>query len=144
MDHDEIADLFAALGPVTVRRMFGGKGIYHRGLIVAVEIRDGMLLKADAVTAPDFEAAGATRWTYPGKSGQPVKMPYWSIPEEPSTTPTSWRAGSGWPTRRRRAPRRVGPHDPDGRRVPLPSIAVPRQRGSHAATRSTTSLSMPR
>ncbi len=82
MDHDEIADLFAALGPVTVRRMFGGQGVYHRGLIVAVELRDGMLLKADAASAPAFEAAGATQWTYPGKAGKPVRMPYWSIPDD--------------------------------------------------------------
>jgi len=82
MDDTEIEEMFSALGPVTVRRMFGGKGIYHRGRIVAIELRDGMLLKADAVSAPAFEAAGATRWAYPGKTGKAVNMPYWSIPDD--------------------------------------------------------------
>jgi DNA transformation protein len=82
MDRIEIEEMFAALGPVTIRRMFGGKGVYHRGLIVALEVRGEMLLKADAVSAPDFEAAGARRWAYDGKGGKAVQMPYWSIPED--------------------------------------------------------------
>lgn len=41
-----------------------------------------MLLKADETSAPEFAAAGATQWTYEGKTGKPVKMPYWSIPDE--------------------------------------------------------------
>ncbi len=82
MDTEAIEEMFQALGPVSIRRMFGGKGIYHRGHIVAIELRDGVLLKADAVSAPAFEAAGATRWAYEGKTGKPVNMPYWSIPDE--------------------------------------------------------------
>ncbi len=82
MTNDDIEEMFQALGPVTVRRMFGGKGIYHMGRIVAVEVRDEMLLKADALSAPAFEAAGARRWAYAGKTGKAVNMPYWSIPED--------------------------------------------------------------
>ena len=82
MDTDAIDEMFAALGPVTVKRMFGGKGVYHRGRIVAVEVRDEMRLKADAVSAPEFEAAGAQQWCYDGKGGKVVRMPYWSIPDE--------------------------------------------------------------
>jgi DNA transformation protein len=82
MDHAEIEEMFSALGPVTIRRMFGGKGVYHRGLIVDVELRDEMLLKADAVSASQFEADGARQWTYDGKAGKVVRMPYWSIPED--------------------------------------------------------------
>ena len=82
MQNTDIEEMFSALGPVTIKRMFGGKGIYHRGRIVAVELRDEMRLKADAVTAPAFEAAGATQWTYEGKHGNPVRMPYWSVPDE--------------------------------------------------------------
>ena len=39
-----------------------------------------MLLKADIVSAPEFEAAGARRWTYAREGNPPVQMPYWSIP----------------------------------------------------------------
>ena len=56
MDNDAISDLFSGLGPVEIRRMFGGKGIYHNGLIVAIEIRGELMLKADAESAGDFVA----------------------------------------------------------------------------------------
>ena len=63
MDNRDIEEMFSALGPVAIKRMFGGKGVYFRGLILAVEVRDVMLLKADARSAPEFEAAGATQWS---------------------------------------------------------------------------------
>lgn len=81
MDRDGIEEMFQALGPVTIRRMFGDKGIYHQGRILAIDFRDEILLKADSVSAPEFEAAGCRQWTYEGKKGTPVKMPYWSVPE---------------------------------------------------------------
>jgi DNA transformation protein len=82
MDSEAIEEMFEALGPVIIKRMFGGKGIYRLGRIVAVEFKGEILLKADAVSAPQFAEAGARQWTYEGKKGQPVKMPYWSIPED--------------------------------------------------------------
>ena len=82
MQQVEIEEIFAALGLVTIRRMFGGKGVYHAGLTIALEVRGEMLLKADAATAPAFEAAGARRWVYEGKAGKVVQMPYWSVPDD--------------------------------------------------------------
>ncbi|MEZ5781767.1 MAG: TfoX/Sxy family protein [Rhizobiaceae bacterium] len=82
MDTDSILDLFAGLGPVTIRRMFGGKGIYHNGVIFALELRGDLMLKADAHSAPDFEAAGCTQWVYTNsRHGNAVAMPYWSVPD---------------------------------------------------------------
>ncbi|MET3647916.1 TfoX/Sxy family protein [Phyllobacterium ifriqiyense] len=93
MDNDAIHDLFAGLGGVSIRRMFGGKGIYFEGVIIALELSTGnILLKADEVSIPEFEAAGCEQWTYTGKSKQ-VKMPYWSVPEEAFDDPdimTEW------------------------------------------------------
>lgn len=80
MERDAIEEMFQALGPVTIRRMFGGKGIYFEGRILALEVGGEILLKADAQSAPAFEEAGSSQWTYDGKS-KPVKMPYWSIPD---------------------------------------------------------------
>lgn len=82
MDTAAIEDLFSALGPVSIRRMFGGKGIYFDGVIIAIELNDEILLKADADSAPAFAAAGARQWGYENKAGRPVLMPYWSIPDE--------------------------------------------------------------
>jgi DNA transformation protein len=83
MDRDAIEEMFQALGPVTIKRMFGGKGIYHQGRILALELHGEILLKADGESAPVFEEAGARQWTYEGKTaGKPVRMPYWSIPDD--------------------------------------------------------------
>lgn len=82
MDNAGIEEMFQSLGPVTIKRMFGGKGIYHLGRILALEVRDEILLKADEESAPEFAAAGASQWFYEGKKGAAVKMPYWSIPDE--------------------------------------------------------------
>jgi DNA transformation protein len=82
MNNIEIEEMFQSLGPVTIKRMFGGKGIYHLGRIVAVEVRGEMLLKADDKSAPEFHTAGARQWAYEGKQGKSVNMPYWSIPDD--------------------------------------------------------------
>lgn len=82
MDHDAIQELFQAVGPVTIKRMFGGKGIYADGMIIAVELRGELMLKGDALVAPDYEAAGAKQWTYVhSRHGKQVAMPYWSLPD---------------------------------------------------------------
>ena len=82
MRQDEIEEIFAALGPVSVRRMFGGQGVYHQSLMVGVEFSGELLLKTDDITAPAFEAAGSRRWTYQRKTGKPVPMSYWTIPAD--------------------------------------------------------------
>lgn len=82
MDEDYIRELFVGLGDVTIRHMFGGKGIYHHGLIVALVIDGELLLKADRLSAPEFEAAGARQWVYGSqRNRRAAAMPYWSIPE---------------------------------------------------------------
>jgi DNA transformation protein and related proteins len=80
MDNAAIEDMFVSLGPVTIKKMFGGKSVYFNGVILAIETDSEIFLKADAVSAPRFEAAGARQWTYDGK-GKLVKMPYWTVPD---------------------------------------------------------------
>jgi DNA transformation protein len=81
MDNASIEEIFEGLGPVSIRRMFGGKGIYYQELIIAIDLRGEIVLKADKTSGPAFAAAGATQWAYEGKKGKPVLMPYWSIPD---------------------------------------------------------------
>lgn len=73
--------MFQSVGPVTIKRMFGGLGIYAHGTIIAIETDGEVFLKADASTAPQFAADGARQWRYDGK-GKPVFMPYWTIPDD--------------------------------------------------------------
>lgn len=83
-DPDHIAyllELLSGLGPVSARRMFGGHGIYHDGLMIAVVVEQRPYLKADAQSRADFAAAGCEVWTYSGK-GKPIEMGYWSVPDD--------------------------------------------------------------
>ncbi|MBP7065130.1 TfoX/Sxy family protein [Ferrovibrio sp.] len=79
MEH--AAELFAPLGPIAVRRMFGGAGVYCRGVMFALIVDDTLYLKADAETKGDFEARGVGPFVYTGK-GKPVAMSYWQLPAE--------------------------------------------------------------
>src|SRR5262245_30796851 len=82
MDNDAISDLFSGLGPVSIRKLFGGRGIYHEGVIVAIELRGEIMLKGDATLAAELERAGCTQWSYShAKSGKQVSMPYWTVPD---------------------------------------------------------------
>ncbi|MGL4490133.1 MAG: TfoX/Sxy family protein [Rhizobiaceae bacterium] len=82
MDAAAIEEMFQAVGPITIKKMFGGKSMYVRGTIMAIEYQDEILLKADEQTAPQFLAAGCRQWVYEGKNGKVAAMPYWSIPDE--------------------------------------------------------------
>lgn len=82
MENDQIEEIFDRLGPVTIRRMFGGKGVYCDGRILAIVYKGELLLKADEETAPHFAEAGAVQWAYESKTGKKAFMPYWSIPDE--------------------------------------------------------------
>ena len=85
MDHDFIRDLFAPFGPVTVRRMFSGAGIFADGLMFGLVVRDVIYLKADGGNRADFERENCAPFTYTRgkKSGRPSEhaLPYWRLPE---------------------------------------------------------------
>jgi len=80
-DPDYIRELFAAFGPVLIRRMFGGAGIYADATMFAL-VADGIIfLKADAHTIPAFEREGLGPFTYSAKNGKDIAMSYWRMPD---------------------------------------------------------------
>ena len=84
-------ELLSPLGPVRVRRMFGGQGLYVDGLFMAI-IDDGQLfLKTDDTTRERFDAAGCVPFTFPDKSGQPVVTSYRRPPEDALESPALMR-----------------------------------------------------
>jgi DNA transformation protein and related proteins len=81
MDAAGIEELFEPVGPVQLKRMFGGHGIYREGRIVALEANGMIWLKADDVSKSDFEKAGSRPFTYDKKGGGVTAMSYWLLPE---------------------------------------------------------------
>ena len=57
-DLKDILDRLAALGDITGRPMFGGHGLYWRGVIFAIAYRERLYLKVDEQSKPAFEARG--------------------------------------------------------------------------------------
>ncbi len=81
MDAEHIRELFREFGDVRMRRMFGGAGLYADGLMFAL-LSDGLIyLKADAVTARDFERENCAPFQYDTKTGRRAVMSYWRLPE---------------------------------------------------------------
>jgi DNA transformation protein len=81
MDSDAIIDLFAAFGRVSVRRLFGGLGIYADAAMFALVSRGVIYLKADDETATAFQREGMGPFTYATKGGKRSILSYWRLPD---------------------------------------------------------------
>ncbi|CAA7626120.1 TfoX/Sxy family protein [Magnetospirillum sp. UT-4] len=75
-------EMFAPLGAISIRRMFGGGGIYCDGLFFALIADGDIYLKADAAFAARLTEEGSRQftWTNP-KTGKVTAMGYWRLPE---------------------------------------------------------------
>ena len=69
------------LGPVSIRRMFSGAGVFADGIMFALVSNDTLYFKADETTRADFEAEGMDAFTYATKGGRNTLISYWRAPE---------------------------------------------------------------
>lgn len=79
-DPEYVKELFSSFGPVSVRRMFGGAGIFADSLMFALVADGELYLKADERTIPAFQAEGEGPFEYGAKSRR-VVMSYWRAPD---------------------------------------------------------------
>ena len=82
MDAEFIRDLFAQFGPVTVRRMFSGAGIFRDGMMFGLIVRDELFLKVGETNLAAFEAAGEAAFSYETRTGTHTLRSYWRCPPE--------------------------------------------------------------
>ena len=75
-----LQDQLRPLGHVTVRRMFGGAGVYCDGLMFGLVSDDTLYFRVDDGNRGAFEAEGQQPFTYDGK-GRTIVLPYWRVPE---------------------------------------------------------------
>lgn len=71
-------DLLGLVGPVEARRMFGGHGIFFRGVMFGLVDDDELFLKTDERCRDRFRDAGCRMWTY----GHMEETSYWRPPDE--------------------------------------------------------------
>lgn len=75
---DYIADQLKAFGPVTMKRMFGGAGLYHQGAFFGLVADDTLYFKVDDTNKADYEAAGSG----PFKPFGTYAMSYYEVPAD--------------------------------------------------------------
>ena len=85
LDPEFIRELFTPFGPVTVKRMFGGAGIWSDGLMFGLVFDGAIFLKVDETSIPDFEREGSKPFVYTrakskGRVGR-ASLSYWRLPE---------------------------------------------------------------
>ncbi|MDZ7839655.1 MAG: TfoX/Sxy family protein [Gammaproteobacteria bacterium] len=78
---EHLHEVFSEFGRIDARRMFGGHGIFHDGLMFALVADDTLYLKADDESAYSFETRGLARFQY-NKGGGVLSMSYFEAPEE--------------------------------------------------------------
>jgi DNA transformation protein len=80
LDPDYVQELFAPFGRVSVRRMFGGAGVFADGLMIAI-VADGVIYLKAGADSSAFEREGCAPFTYNTKNGTRGVMSYWRMPE---------------------------------------------------------------
>ena len=78
MDAEGLKALFEPVGTVSVKRMFGGHGVYLDGLCFAVESGGEVYLKGDDQAKTVFADAGSAPLVYTAR-GKPMTTSYWRL-----------------------------------------------------------------
>jgi DNA transformation protein len=79
-DSRRFDDLFHHFGPINVRRMFGGEGIYAGDLMIGLVADDRIHLKTGDGNRADFEAEGCEAFSFP-RGDKVMVLPYHAVPE---------------------------------------------------------------
>ncbi len=74
-------EVFSDFGTINSRKMFGGYGIYHDGLMFGLVADDSLYLKADETTKQQFIDKDLPPFEY-DKKNKKVKLSYYLAPEE--------------------------------------------------------------
>ena len=81
MDAEDIREIFRSLGPVHIRLMFGGQGVYQGEVMFALEAYGELFLKADDESVAFFRGLGSRPFGFETKDGSRALTSYWLMPE---------------------------------------------------------------
>ena len=86
-----LKEQMAGFGPVSIRRMFGGMGVFRDGLMFALVSTDVLYFKTDEPGRDAFRAEGLAPFSYPTKTGEHTLTSYWRAPERCLDDPDEMR-----------------------------------------------------
>ena len=75
-----MADVFRLFGPVSLRRMFSGHGIFRDGIMFGLVYGETLYLKVDTENIADFRALGLPQFEYI-RQGKAIGLSYYQAPE---------------------------------------------------------------
>lgn len=78
---DFLHEVFESFGVITSRKMFGGYGIYHQGLMFGLVAEEELYLKVDSVSIREFKNRNLAPFEY-DKNGKIMQMSYHKAPDE--------------------------------------------------------------
>ncbi len=110
MDAAGLKALFEPFGVVTVKRMFGGAGIYAQGVCFAIQSDGEVFLKTDPETQESFSSAGSSPFIYNAR-GKAMTTSFWRLPSTAYEEPEELRrwAALGLEAARRAAAAKAKP-----------------------------------
>jgi DNA transformation protein len=79
-DPHRFDDLFEQFGTIAVRRLFGGEGIFVKGLIIGLVMDNRIYFKTDEATRPAYLAERCKPFTFK-KGEKRVETAYLSVPD---------------------------------------------------------------
>jgi len=138
-------ELLSGVGPVEARAMFGGHGVYARGVMFGLLDDDELFLKTDDASRPRFVEAGCRSWVYIGPTQKMENTSYYRPPDEAHEEPEAmleWaelglaaalrlRAAKGTPGKRKAKPAAR----PGGARAAKPASVRGKRRTSKPGSR---------
>ncbi len=113
------AELLQELGPIQIKRMFGGAAAYQNERIFALLDNDAIWIKVDDLNEAAFADLGLPRMTYPMKDGRILDMAYRRLPDSALDDPSEaaqWarlgieaaaRAPAKKPSKKKAAPKKL-------------------------------------
>jgi DNA transformation protein and related proteins len=77
---DYLADQLRGFGPITMRRMFSGAGLFRGDVMFGLVSRDVLHFKVNDANLPDYLAAGAKVFTYNRLGQDAFLTSYYEVP----------------------------------------------------------------
>lgn len=78
---EELHEVFERFGRISLRRMFGGHGVFHDGRMFGLVTGDRLYLKADDQTVAFFDARQLAPFEYM-RQGKIARLSYYEAPPE--------------------------------------------------------------
>lgn len=114
--HEFVLELLSGVGPISIRRMFGGAGVYQDGIMFALLASDQIYLKVDDALRADLSAEGCEPFLYLRASdARPVDLGYVALPSSAMDDPDE---AASWARRAIRAAHAAKAKKPPARRKP--------------------------